>query len=181
MHLSDAPTTTKEVYVKAKALIVVSLAVVALSSLGLVAGAKLGGSRPDAPDPRIGPIPPLDTGAGEMLLVVLGGVYPTREEAVDASDSMAFGDLQGYYVAPVAQFQGFREQIANAGEFALVSVFRTEKGAREFANLATAYGYPARILGDRVRSLGGVYAGLGQESHPDGSGPLLEPIAESLP
>ena len=166
---------------KSKLLVVVSLAIVALASLGLVAGATLGGGAPRSPDPRIGPNPPLDTGAGEMLLVVLGGVYPTREEATTASDSMVFGDVQGYYVAPIAQFQGFREQIANNGDFALVSVFRTEDGAQEFVDLATAYGYPAEILRERVRSLGGVYAGLGQEADPDGSGPLLEPVPESLP
>lgn len=166
---------------KGKLLIVVSLAVVALGSAGLVAGATLGGPRPLAPDPRIGPTAPLDTGAGEMLLVVLGGVYPTREDASAANDSMVLGDLQGYYVVPIAQFQGFREQIANPGEFALVSVFRTEEGAQEFVDLVTTYGYPAEILGERVRSLGGLYAGLGQEAHPDGSGPLLEPVPESLP
>jgi hypothetical protein len=116
-----------------------------------------------------------------MLLVVLGGVYPTREDASAANDSMVLGDLQGYYVVPIAQFQGFREQIANPGEFALVSVFRTEEGAQEFVDLVTTYGYPAEILGERVRSLGGLYAGLGQEAHPDGSGPLLEPVPESLP
>jgi len=167
--------------VKGKLLIVVSLAVVALGSAGLVAGATLGGPRPQAPDPRIGPTAPLDTGAGEMLLVVLGGVYPTREDASAANDSMVLGDLQGYYVVPIAQFQGFREQIANPGEFALVSVFRTEEGAQEFVDLVTTYGYPAEILGERVRSLGGLYAGLGQEAHPEGSGPLLEPVPESLP
>jgi hypothetical protein len=37
------------------------------------------------------------------------------------------------------------------------------------------------ILPERVRSLGGVYVGLGQEENPDGSGPLLEPVPESLP
>lgn len=166
---------------KAKLLIVAALAVVALVSLGVVAGATLGGPSLRSPDPRIGPTPPLDTGAGEMLLVVLGGVYPTREEAAAANRSMVLGDLQGYYVAPIAQFQGFREQIANPGEFALVSVFRTEEGAQGFVDLAAAYGYPAEILAERVRSLGGVYAGLGQEADPDGSGPLLEPVRESLP
>jgi hypothetical protein len=133
------------------------------------------------PDPNVGPNPPLDTGAGELLLVVLGGVYPTRADAEAANAQMAFGDVTGYYVVPVAQFQGFREQVGNPGDFALVSVFRTDEGAREFIDLATSFGYPASLLGSRVRSLGGLYAGLGQEPAPDGSGPLLHPVPESLP
>jgi hypothetical protein len=48
-------------------------------------------------------------------------------------------------------------------------------------DLATSFGEPAALLASRVRSLGGLYAGLGQESAPDGSGPLLHPVPESLP
>jgi hypothetical protein len=136
---------------------------------------------PQAPDPRVGPAAPLDTGAGELLLVVLGGVYATRADAEAANAAMPFGDMAGYYVVPVAQFQGFREQVGNPGDFALVSVFRTETGADAFVELAIAFGYPAEILGSRVRSLGGLYAGLGQEENLDGSGPLLDPVPESLP
>jgi len=131
--------------------------------------------------PPIGPGVPRDTGAGELLLVVVGGVYPTRAEADAANEQVVLGDLQGYYVVPVAQFQGFREQVGATGEFALVSAFRTQEGATEFADLSAAFGHPATILPKRVRSLGGVFAGLGQEPHPDGSGPLLGPVEESLP
>jgi hypothetical protein len=128
-----------------------------------------------------GPRMPHDAGAGELLIVVVGGVFETREEAEAANQEMVFGDVQGYYVVPVAQFQGFQQGAGEAGEFALVSAFRTEEGAQEFADLALSFGYPATILPERVRSLGGVYAGLGQEAHPDGSGPLLGPTEESLP
>jgi hypothetical protein len=131
--------------------------------------------------PPIGPRMSHDTGAGELLVVVVGGVFETREEAEAANQEMVFGDVQGYYVVPVAQFQGFRKGAGEAGEFALVSAFRTEQGAQEFVDLAASFGYPAAILPERVRSLGGVYAGLGQEAHPDGSRPLLGPIEESLP
>lgn len=137
-----------------------------------------------AADPPVAPVGPAihpDTGAGEMLLVVLGGVYPTRAEADVAATVTAFGDLQGYYVAPVAQFQGLQELIGLPGEFALVSAFRTQEGAEEFVELAREFGQPATILPERVRSLGGEYVGLGQEANPDGSGPLLGPVAESLP
>jgi hypothetical protein len=81
----------------------------------------------------------------------------------------------------VAQFQGLEEQLGTPGDFALVSAFRTEQGAQEFASLAQTLGYPATILPDRVLSLGGVYAGLGQEENTTGSGPLTDPIPASLP
>lgn len=129
----------------------------------------------------VGPTVKPENGAGELLVVVVGGVYPTREEADAANASMELGDLQGYYVVPVAQFQGFREEVGVPGDFALVSAFRTDAGAQEFAEFVRSFGYPAAILVNRVRSLGGLYAGLGQERNPDGSGPLLGPISESLP
>jgi len=84
-------------------------------------------------------------------------------------------------VVPVAQFQGFRQEVGEPGEFALVSAFCTDEGARAFAELAGMLGIEATILPERVRSLGGLYAGLGQEAGPDGTGPLLGPVAESLP
>jgi hypothetical protein len=143
--------------------------------------ALVGNAAPGPKPAPVGPSLPQDTGAGEMLVVVVGGVFPTRAEADAANAATSFTDVQGYYVAPVAQFQGFREQIGAPGEFALVSAFRTEQGAQEFAAFAQTFGNPATILPNRVRSLGGVFAGLGQEAAPDGSGPLLGPIPESLP
>ena len=62
-----------------------------------------------------------------------------------------------------------------------MSVFRTDEGAQEFAEFVQSFGYPATILAERVRSLGGLYAGLGQEPNLDGTGPLLGPIPESMP
>jgi hypothetical protein len=131
--------------------------------------------------PPVGPVMSPDSGAGELLVVVTGGAYATRAEAEAANEAMPFGDIQGYYVVPVAQFQGFTEQVGQPGDFALVSAFRTDEGAREFADLAALLGHPATILSQRVRSLGGEYAGLGQEANPDGSGPLLGPIPRSVP
>lgn len=153
-----------------------------LGSAGLALGAIVG--RPTAtagPNPPVGPAAPADTGKGEMLILVVGGVYGSREEALAANEAMSFGDLQGYYVVPVAAFQGLREELASPGDWALVSAFRTEEGAREFAELAALMGHPATILSNRVQSLGLVFAGLGQEARPDGSGPLLEPVPGSLP
>lgn len=161
--------------------VVLSLVLAVTAVAGLASGAVAGRAPEPPSDPPAGPEVPLDTGAGEMLVVVVGGVYPTRADAEDAAAQMVLGDVQGYYVVPVAQFQGFKEGIGQPGDFALVSAFRTDEGAREFADLVTSFGYPATILSERVRSLGGEYAGLGQEADPDGSGPLLGPIAESLP
>lgn len=157
--------------------------VVSAVVLGASAGlAGVGSTEPAPPaDPPVGPSVPRDAGAGELLLVVVGGVYPSRAEAEAANEELSFGDLQGYYVVPVGQFQGFEQASGMAGEFALVSAFRTEEGARAFIEMASSFGRPAVLLPTRVRSLGGLYAGLGQEAAPDGSGPLLGPIEESLP
>ncbi len=155
---------------------------VALGSAGLALGTVAGRTAATAgPKPPVGPAAPADMGKGEMLILVVGGVYGSREEALAANDAMSFGDLQGYYVVPVAAFQGLREQLGAPGDWALVSAFRTEQGAREFAELAGVMGHPATVLPNRVQSLGLVFAGLGQEARPDGSGPLLEPVPESLP
>jgi hypothetical protein len=159
----------------------VGLVAASLAAGVVFAAAAFTAPGPEIPDPNVGPNPPLDTGAGELLLVVLGGVYPTRAEAEAANAQMPFGDVAGYYVVPVAQFRGFREQVVSPGDFALVSAFRTDRGASEFIDLATSFGYPATLLASRVTSLGGLYAGLGQEPAPDGSGPLLHPVPESLP
>jgi hypothetical protein len=146
--------------------------------LALIGRAASNGSLPLAPvDPQVTP----DVGSGEELVVVVGGVYPTREEAVAANVAMHLADLQGYYVVPVAQFQGFSEQVGVPGDFALVSAFRTDEGAQEFAEFVRSFGYSATILANRVQSLGGLYAGLGQERNLDGTGPLQGPIPESTP
>lgn len=162
-------------------MMVVGAVVVGLAATTTFAAVGLTAPEPQPHGPPIGPAMARDTGAGEMLVVVVGGVYPTRAEAEAANGEIAFADVQGYYVIPVAQFQGFQQQVGEAGDFALASVFRTEEGAREFAELAASFGHAATILPERVRSLGGLYAGLGQEANLDGSGPLLGPIEGSLP
>ncbi len=126
------------------------------------------------------PSQPKDAGTGEELLLVVGGVYPTRQDALAANASISFGDLQGYYVVPASQFAGLPEQLQATGAWALVSAFRTEEGAQEFAQLSESFGVPAFTVPNRVRSLGGVYAGLGQEEDPNGQGPLNHPIPASL-
>lgn len=161
--------------------IVAGLAAGVMASAGVLAAAAGTAPNPQPYGRPIGPAMASDTGAGELLVAVIGGVFDDRREAEAANEDVTFGDLQGYYVVPVAQFQGFKQQVGEPGEFALVSVFRTEEGANAFVELAATFGSEATILPERVRSLGGLYAGLGQEANPDGSGPLLGPVTESLP
>ena len=139
-----------------------------------------------APDPRpygppIGPKMAKDTGPGEILLAVVGGAFATREEAERANAGLVFGDVQGYYVVPVEQFAGLGKQLGVRTGYALVSVFRTDEVAQEFLELARQTGQPATLLPERVSSFGGAYAGLGQETNVQGTGPLLGPVPESLP
>ncbi len=161
--------------------IVAGLVIGLMASAGVMAAGARTAPAPGPGNRPIGPALAPDAGAGELLIAVIGGVFPSRQEAEAANASLVFGDLQGYYVVPVAQFQGFKQDVGEPGDFALVSVFRTEEGANAFAELAATFGNEATILPERVRSLGGLYAGLGQEANPDGSGPLLGPVSESLP
>lgn len=59
----------------------------------------------------------------------------------------------------------------------LLSAFRTKAGAAAFMDLARSAG-ATELVALRVVKLGGPYVGLGQEAHPDGSGPLLGPLPD---
>lgn len=59
----------------------------------------------------------------------------------------------------------------------LLSAFRTKTGAAAFMELARSAG-ATDLVALRVIKLGGPYVGLGQEAHPDGSGPLLGPLPD---
>ena len=63
------------------------------------------------------------------------------------------------------------------GQSLIVSGFRTKRGAEEFLDLARALGVNDLIT-IQARKLGGGDIGLGQEPHPDGSGPLLGPLGD---
>jgi hypothetical protein len=117
-----------------------------------------------------------DLGEGEQILLVVGGSFPTVEAAQRANETVMFGDLQGYYVAPTDQFVGLRDFLgAAADEYVLATAFRTTVGAQEFLQLAEAAGAPASLT-PRLENQGDRYVGLGQEAHPDGSGPLIGPL-----
>jgi hypothetical protein len=117
-----------------------------------------------------------DLGEGERVLLIVGGSFPTKADAESANEQILIGDLQGYYVARTDQFVGLRDFLGSrAEEYALVTAFRTDVGAREFLQIARAAGVPA-LPSPRFENRGDVYVGLGQEAHPDGSGPLIGPL-----
>jgi hypothetical protein len=62
-------------------------------------------------------------------------------------------------------------------QWVLVSAFRTKAGAEQFLDMNHAGGVE-HLSTIQVRKLGGGYIGLGQEEHPDGSGPLLESLPD---
>jgi hypothetical protein len=133
------------------------------------------GRHPAESDPTV-PRLEQDKGAGEQLLLVVGGSFPTREAAEVANAQLSFGDVQGFYVASTDQFVDLDEVLGEAAdEYVLVSAFRTGRGAREFLDLATAIGAAAFIT-PRLENRGFEYVGLGQEAAPDGRGPLTDPI-----
>jgi hypothetical protein len=118
---------------------------------------------------------PYDMGVGEEVYLVVGGTFETRKAAETANRAIAIGDVQGFYVASTDQFVGLSASLgASAGNYALVSAFRTQEGAKEFQALAQSAGAPA-ILVSPKENLGTEYVGLGQEAAPDGSGPLRGP------
>jgi hypothetical protein len=147
----------------------VAIATTALSWVGSPAGP------PAAKDPSV-PAMKQDKGAGEKLLLVVGGAFPTREAAEEANATISLGDVQGFYVAVTDQFVGLEQRLGRASEdYLLVSAFRTAQGAKEFLDLVQAAGASAFIT-PRLENLGSVYVGLGQEADPDGGGALTKPI-----
>ncbi len=63
------------------------------------------------------------------------------------------------------------------GKVVITTAFRTKRGAEEFLDLARAVGLTGLIT-VQAKKLSGGDVGLGQEPHPDGSGPLTGPLPE---
>jgi len=159
---------------RTRLVVATAVALVAGGALGVLANAGEHGAEKRRPPAGSAPRVARDLGAGEELFLVVGGVFDKRPDAVAAA--RPFGELQGYYVAAVAQFQGLDEHLGvDRSDHVLVSAFRTEAGAREFMELATAAGEPA-LLTPLMTNRGDVYVGLGQEAAPSGDGPLQRPL-----
>ncbi|MEX1046976.1 MAG: hypothetical protein WD757_00785 [Actinomycetota bacterium] len=134
---------------------------------------------PALTDPSV-PSVPEDLGQEERLLLVVAGVYGSREEAETANEQFSFGDVQGFYPVQMGQFMGLADEIPGSGGWALVSAFRTREGAEDFAEIARIAGVNPHIT-PRFVNRGWAYAGLGQEGNPDGTGPLTGPVPASAP
>lgn len=65
----------------------------------------------------------------------------------------------------------------DAGKFVLATAFRTKRGAEEFLELARSVGATGLVV-VQARKLAGGDVGLGQEPHPDGSGPLTSALPD---
>ena len=163
-----------------KRMVAIAVGLVLGTLVALVASAATGRSQgagaafpPWLADPSV-PRMAKDLGMGESLYLVLGGTFPSKEAAEAANAALAFGEMQGFYAVPVAQYRGLA-RATDAGSWALVSAFRTLAGAQGFKAFAANAGATPTIEGP-FESLGGLYAGLGQEANPDGTGALLEPL-----
>lgn len=136
-----------------------------------------------------------DLGIGETLLIVVGAAHETQAEAEAAA--LSFGDMQGFYVdvtdnyrlldvcAEPARGPGLDDDgQLGTGQWLELSAFRTWDGAMdwmEMVEMSEGYGFGdayAEAAIYLVEKTGGPYVGLGQEAHPDGSGPLLGPLPE---
>lgn len=71
-----------------------------LSLLVAVLAGVFAGITVSAAPPRTSPVIDLSTrtGAGETLVVVVAGQFPTEAEARKAAGDMSFGDMQGFFV-----------------------------------------------------------------------------------
>lgn len=79
-------------------------------------------------------------------------------------------------IEPLANVLGNDLQFV-PGRSLVLSGFRTKRGAEEFMGMARTF--DVRVLAAvQARKIGGGDIGLGQEPHPDGSGPLLSPLPD---
>jgi hypothetical protein len=135
-------------------------------------------------DPRLG--------IGEPLIVIVAaGPFATRQEAEVAARERSLGDIQGFYVDEAGHYEQLARYdienqslrwIGDPGPFVrfpvdgwiVLTAFRTRAGAESFMNAVNAA--ELEVQAWQVAKTGGEYIGLGQEAHPDGSGPLEGPL-----
>ena len=144
-----------------------------------------GGTSPAA-DPRLG--------INEPLIVILAaGPFATREEAEIAAEERSLGDVQGFYVDEARHYRQLARYdieddslrwIGDPGPFVrfptqgwlVLTGFRTRAGAESLMPRVNAA--ELEVEAWQVLKRGGEYIGLGQEAHPDGSGPLEGPLPD---
>jgi hypothetical protein len=100
----------------------------------------------------------------------------------DGFSSYPFPSTCGRVGAPPCQRERFRELFGDdlrfpVGKSVVATAFRTKQGAEEFVEFARSVGATGLVTVQAFK-LGGGDIGLGQEPHPDGSGPLEGPLGD---
>jgi hypothetical protein len=104
--------------------------------------------------------------------------YVPRSAWSDYAFPAPCGDLG----QPPCQGQRYRAVLGEdlsfpSDSYLLLTAFRTKAGAEAFLDLARTFGLKDLVT-VTARKLGGGDVGLGQEAHPNGSGPLLAPLPD---
>jgi hypothetical protein len=107
-------------------------------------------------------------------------LHPTELQLVPRADfaSLALPSCADVALAPCREkyLEILPSDLAfEPSDWLLLTGFRTKRGAEEFLDLARAVGVGGLVVVQATK-LGGGDIGLGQEPHPDGSGPLLGPL-----
>ncbi|MGH2759792.1 MAG: hypothetical protein ACRDKJ_09530 [Actinomycetota bacterium] len=90
--------------------------------------------------------------------------------SLPSCEDVALALCRESYLAALTSDLGFEPS-----DWLLLTAFRTKQGAEEFLDLTNALGVGGLVVLQATK-LGGGEVGLGQEPHPDGSGPLLGPL-----
>lgn len=122
----------------------------------------------------------LDCPDGFTSLTVLLPVG-LRYVAADDYGSFEFPSPCGVVGQPPCQRERYRAMLGDdltfAGGFVVATAFRTKQGAEQFLELARSADVRDPVVVQAAKLAGGDI-GLGQEPHPDGSGPLTGPLAD---
>lgn len=115
---------------------------------------------------------------------VVDSLVPTglRFMSLNEYSSGSFPMPCGEVGEPPCQARTYQRMLGDDGRFAsgaslLVTAFRTRAGAEQFLDLAETAGVQDLVV-VQARKAGGGDVGLGQEAHPDGSGPLTGPLRD---
>lgn len=103
-----------------------------------------------------------------------------RTQQIECGGDCPDGRSSATSLEPAALEQRKRRSSALGppASYAVLTGFRTKKGATSFIDLASAVGLDG-LQTYRVKKAGSAFIGLGQEAHPSGSGPLLGPLPDA--
>ena len=123
----------------------------------------------------------IDCASGRRSVRVLRPVHLRYLPRTDVTASV-FPSPCGHVGLPPCQSERYHALLGDAVTFPpashlVLTAFRTAAGAEGFLELARTLGVGGLVVVN-ARKLGGTFVGLGQEPHPDGSGPLLGPLPD---